>query len=120
LRALLPDSVEIWAAGAIGPEVPAPRPGADRILFDTQISGRSGGTGVAFNWSRVRGRGELRSGLLAGGLRPENARAAARVGAWALDVGSGVEMAPGRKDARKLGAFFEALRPSARGETGRC
>jgi hypothetical protein len=40
--------------------------------------------------------------------------AAALVGAWALDVCSGVEAAPGRKDDAKLGAFFEALRPEAR------
>ena len=117
LRALLPDRVEIWAAGAVGREVPQPRPGADRTLFDTRVGTRSGGTGIAFDWSRVRGRHELGSALLAGGLRPENARAAAGVGAWALDVGSGVEMVPGRKDGRKLGRFFQALRPPSRGET---
>ena len=120
LRAMLPDEVEIWAAGAVGREVPAPRPGADRTLFDTQVGCRSGGTGIAFDWSRVRGRCELATGLLAGGLRPDNARAASRVGAWALDVGSGVEMSPGRKDVRKLGAFFDALRLPARGEAMSC
>src|SRR3712207_8356122 len=48
--------------------------------------------------SRVAQRPELGSGLLAGSLNPGNARAAAAVGAWALDVGSGVEMAPGRSE----------------------
>jgi indole-3-glycerol phosphate synthase/phosphoribosylanthranilate isomerase len=114
LRGLLPEATEIWAAGAVGREVPEPRLGADRTLFDTQVDGRSGGTGRAFAWERVQGRPELGAALLAGGLDPGNARTASRVGAWALDVGSGVEAAPGRKDEGKLRAFFEALRPEAR------
>jgi indole-3-glycerol phosphate synthase/phosphoribosylanthranilate isomerase len=117
LRGLLPEETEIWAAAAVGRELPRPRTGADRTLFDSQIGGRSGGTGIAFDWSRLEGRPDLGRALLAGGLRPSNARAAARVGAFALDVGSGVEMAPGRKDAGRLHAFFEALRIPARGET---
>jgi indole-3-glycerol phosphate synthase/phosphoribosylanthranilate isomerase len=117
LRALLPEETEIWAAAAVGREVPRPRLGSDRTLFDSQVGGRSGGTGIAFDWSRLEGRADLGRAVLAGGLRPSNARAAARVGAFALDVGSGVEMAPGRKDAGRLYAFFEALRPAARGET---
>lgn len=89
-------------------------------MFDTKIGGRSGGTGRAFDWARVRGRGELRESLLAGGLDPGNARAATAVGAWALDVGSGVEAAPGRKHSARLGAFFDALRPAARGDCAPC
>jgi indole-3-glycerol phosphate synthase/phosphoribosylanthranilate isomerase len=116
LRGLLPEKTEIWAAAAVDREVPRPRLGADRTLFDTQVGGRSGGTGIAFDWSRVEGRADLGRSLLAGGLSPSNAGRASRVGAFALDVGSGVEMAPGRKDAGKLHAFFEALRLPARGE----
>jgi indole-3-glycerol phosphate synthase / phosphoribosylanthranilate isomerase len=110
LRSLLPEATEIWAAAAVGRDLPEPRPGADRTLFDTQVRGRSGGTGIAFDWSRLAGRRDLSKALLAGGLKPANARSASRVGAFALDVGSGVEMAPGRKDSGKLHAFFEALR----------
>ncbi|HYW17404.1 MAG TPA: bifunctional indole-3-glycerol-phosphate synthase TrpC/phosphoribosylanthranilate isomerase TrpF [Allosphingosinicella sp.] len=117
LRGLLPEETEIWAAAPVGRDVPRPRLGADRTLFDSQIGGRSGGTGIAFDWSRLEGRADLGRSVLAGGLRPSNARAAARVGAFALDVGSGVEMAPGRKDAGRLFAFFEALRPPARGDS---
>lgn len=116
LRGLLPEETEIWAAAAVGREVPRPRLGADRTLFDSQVGGRSGGTGIAFDWSRVEGRPDLGRSLLAGGLKPCNARAASRIGAFALDVGSGVEMAPGRKDAGKLHAFFEALRLPVRAE----
>jgi indole-3-glycerol phosphate synthase/phosphoribosylanthranilate isomerase len=114
LRALLPAATEIWAAGPVGRDVPEPRLGADRTLFDTQVGNRSGGTGCVFDWGRVQGRPELDTALLAGGLDPGNARAASRVGAWALDVCSGLEAAPGRKDEGKMRAFFEALRPEAR------
>jgi indole-3-glycerol phosphate synthase / phosphoribosylanthranilate isomerase len=114
LRGLLPEATEIWAAGPVGRDVPEPRFGADRTLFDTKVGSRSGGTGCVFDWGRVRGRPELDTALLAGGLNPGNARDAAFVGAWALDVCSGVEASPGRKDHAKLGAFFEALRPEAR------
>jgi indole-3-glycerol phosphate synthase/phosphoribosylanthranilate isomerase len=120
LRNLLPEACEIWAAGAVGEDVPAPRPGADRTLFDTKVAGRSGGTGRSFNWSRLQGREELSTALLAGGLNPDNARVAAGVGAYALDIGSGVEAAPGRKDPAKLGAFFQALRAPTRRETQSC
>jgi indole-3-glycerol phosphate synthase/phosphoribosylanthranilate isomerase len=120
LRNLLPNSCEIWTAGAVGREVAEPRLGADRTLFDTSIDGRSGGTGLPFDWSRVEGRPDLSRGVLAGGLNPANAFAASRVGAFALDVGSGVEMAPGRKDAGKMHAFFEALRLPARSEPQPC
>ena len=116
LRVLLPEGCEIWAAGAVGAQVPEARLGADRTLFDSKVNGRSGGTGRVFDWSRIEGRNDLGRGVLAGGLKPANARAAARLGAYALDVSSGVEMAPGRKDAGKLHAFFEALRLPVRSE----
>ncbi|HEX8573523.1 MAG TPA: bifunctional indole-3-glycerol-phosphate synthase TrpC/phosphoribosylanthranilate isomerase TrpF [Allosphingosinicella sp.] len=120
LRGLLPEETEIWAAAAVGREVPTHRLGADRTLFDSLVAGRSGGTGIAFDWSRLDGRADLGRSLLAGGLKPSNAAAAARIGAFALDVGSGVEMAPGRKDSGKLQAFFEALRLPVRRELAEC
>ncbi|WP_114954804.1 bifunctional indole-3-glycerol-phosphate synthase TrpC/phosphoribosylanthranilate isomerase TrpF [Sphingosinicella terrae] len=120
LRALLAQSTEIWTAGLVAEAVPMPRLGADRTVYDTKADGRSGGTGRTFDWSRLDGRGELGRSLLAGGLRPENVRAASRVGAWALDVGSGVEAEPGRKDPDRLERFFEAVRPQARMETMSC
>jgi indole-3-glycerol phosphate synthase/phosphoribosylanthranilate isomerase len=85
-------------------------------LFDTKVNHHSGGTGVAFDWSRVAQRSDLPRGILAGGLKPSNAREAAKLGAYALDVSSGVEAAPGRKDPGKLQAFFDALRVPVREE----
>ena len=119
LRQMLPEGTEIWAAGAVGESVPEQRLGADRILYDTKAGGESGGTGISFDWSRLAGR-ELGAALLAGGLVPANAREAAEVGAFALDVSSGIEAAPGRKDPEKLAAFFESLRPISRRESASC
>jgi indole-3-glycerol phosphate synthase/phosphoribosylanthranilate isomerase len=116
LRRALPHATEIWAAAPVNGDIAPPRPGADRTLFDTAVAGQSGGTGRTFDWSRLHGRPDLGKGLLAGGLTATNVRAASRVGAYALDVGSGVEMAPGRKDAGKLAAFFAALRPLTRSQ----
>lgn len=120
LRNMLPQGCEIWAAGAVGAELPEPRQGADRTLFDTMAEGQSGGTGRTFDWSRIGGRSDLSRGIIAGGLKAENAQAAARIGAFALDVSSGVEHAPGRKDPAKLQAFFEALRLPVRNEVSPC
>ena len=110
VRALLPAETEIWAAVRVGAGSIGPRTGADRLLFDSG----GGGTGRRFDWSRVARRRDLKSGLLAGGLNPANAAAAARLGAYALDVGSGLEAVPGWKDSNRTSAFFEALRPLAR------
>jgi len=115
-RACLPEATELWAAAQVGADLAGPRTGADRTLFDSG----PGGTGRTFDWSRVAGRADLRHGLLAGGLNPANARAASRLGAYALDVGSGVEAVPGWKDSNRVAAFFEALRPAVRGEAVPC
>lgn len=115
LRPLLPEGTDIWGVAAVGRDLPEPRPGADRTLFDTKTAGQSGGTGIAFDWNRIGARDDLGDGIVAGGLNPENAGQAAMLGAFALDVGSGVESAPGRKDPQKMQAFFEALRVPVRG-----
>ena len=98
---------EIWAVCRDG--APA-RDGADRTLFDSG----AGGTGEPFDWALLADRPDLATAFLAGGLTPANAGAASRVGAYGLDVSSGVEASPGRKDPTKMTAFFAALRPPAR------
>jgi len=116
LRQRLPRSVEIWAACGVDRVAAPQRENADRSLFDTSRAGASGGTGFAFDWSLLDGRDDLPAGFLAGGIGPANAAAAARVGAFGLDVGSGVESLPGHKDRGKVEALFAALRPAARGD----
>jgi len=86
---------------------------AAALLLDTRLDGAlPGGTGRTFDWSLVRPVREGTSFLvLAGGLTPENvAEAIATVRPDAVDVSSGVESAPGRKDAAKVRAFVDAVR----------
>jgi len=84
------------------------------FLLDTYKPGTTGGTGETFDWSLARqaqGYGPI---ILAGGLSSENVTQAVAIARpQAVDVSSGVEAAPGKKDPEKLKAFFAALRNSA-------
>lgn len=86
---------------------------ADLILFDARTPAGTipGGQGLAFDWSLLSGyRGSLPWGL-AGGLSPANVGEALRItGAPLVDVSSGVETAPGIKDAGRIAAFCAAAR----------
>lgn len=75
------------------------------ILADSHKKGGMGGTGKLADWSRISaGRLPL---ILAGGLNPSNVRKAVKtVGPWAVDVSSGVETAPGIKDADAIKRFI--------------
>lgn len=114
LKTALPENCEVWAVSPVGVEVTPERAGADRILYDTHKDGRTGGTGETFDWSLLNGRPALSTAFVAGGLDPSNVREAQRVGSYGVDVSSGVESAPGIKDAGKVAALFEALRPTSR------
>lgn len=114
LKSALPENCEVWAASPVGTEVTPERAGADRILYDTQKDGRTGGTGEAFDWALLNGRVALSNAFIAGGLNPSNVRDAQKVGSYGIDVSSGVESAPGIKDPSRVAALFEALRPSSR------
>ena len=81
----------------------------DRILLDTQVGQQSGGTGQAFDWTLLDELDKTQL-MLAGGINPDNAQSASRVGCLGLDLNSGVESAPGVKDADKLQRAFTALR----------
>lgn len=72
--------------------------------------GLRGGTGSTFDWELLAQRRSNVPLILSGGLTPENvAEAIARVRPFAVDVASGVEEAPGRKDEVKMRAFFDAV-----------
>jgi phosphoribosylanthranilate isomerase len=85
---------------------------AGSILLDAYNARAHGGTGETFDWTLARRTRELVAQLyLAGGLTPENvAGAIAAVAPYAVDVCSGVERAPGRKDAARVRAFIAAVR----------
>jgi phosphoribosylanthranilate isomerase len=81
----------------------------DFHLFDRRGKGMWGGTGESFDWELLRGHRSEVPAILAGGLRPENvAEAVSIVHPFAVDVSSGVEVEPGRKDHAAMTAFFEA------------
>jgi phosphoribosylanthranilate isomerase len=83
----------------------------DFHLFDTRRTGLWGGTGESFDWDLITSRDSSIPAILAGGLRPENvAEAIALTRPYAVDVASGVEAEPGRKDHGRLAAFLEAAR----------
>lgn len=94
-------------------------PNVDAILVDSRTATAVGGTGVAFDWAMARatlfqsteGRRRL---VAAGGLTPANvAEAIATLRPWGVDVASGVEIAPGRKDPRKVRDFIANARAGA-------
>jgi len=84
---------------------------ADRVLIDSKLGSRFGGTGVAFDWAAAR---EIFTAaphgiklIVAGGLRPETvAGAIAQLAPWGVDVSSGVEISPGRKDHALVAQFI--------------
>jgi phosphoribosylanthranilate isomerase len=79
-------------------------------LLDTKISGKLGGTGQTFDWEIAIKAKEYGRIILAGGLTPDNIiEAAQRVQPYAVDVNSGVEELPGKKDHTKLKLLFEKL-----------
>jgi phosphoribosylanthranilate isomerase len=88
---------------------------ADAILIDSRTATAIGGTGKTYDWAAARrtvfGATKEMKLIAAGGLTPENvAMAIAMLRPWGVDVVSGVEAAPGRKDAAKVRAFIANAR----------
>ncbi len=87
---------------------------ADQILLDAKApkgAALPGGNGLAFDWRLIADRQWTKPWMLAGGLTPENVAEAIRLtGARQVDVSSGVESAPGVKDADLIRAFLNAAR----------
>ncbi|MGL4380869.1 MAG: bifunctional indole-3-glycerol-phosphate synthase TrpC/phosphoribosylanthranilate isomerase TrpF [Vibrio sp.] len=108
LRATLPASIEIWKAYGVSDTLPQLlTESIDRHLLDAKIGAQSGGTGHSFDWRLLPQHHDL---MLAGGLSAENVAQAAQLGCRGLDFNSGVESAPGQKDANKLQQVFQQLR----------
>ena len=80
------------------------------LLVDAAVKGVYGGSGVTADWSAAAELAKRYPLLLAGGLTPENVADAVRqVKPWGVDTASGVESAPGEKDASKMKAFVRAI-----------
>jgi phosphoribosylanthranilate isomerase len=89
-----------------------------RALVDSKIGTASGGTGISFDWSDARAvfasQPQLRI-VAAGGLTPNNvAEAIRQLNPWGVDVASGVESSPGRKDPTRLANFIANARAAIR------
>ncbi len=84
---------------------------APAMLIDAAVKGVYGGSGVTADWTAAAELAKKYPLLLAGGLTPENVADAVRqVQPWGVDVASGVESAPGEKDAEKMARFVKAVK----------
>jgi indole-3-glycerol phosphate synthase/phosphoribosylanthranilate isomerase len=115
LRQELPNECEIWTALSVGREALASR-GGDRLLFDNE----EGGSGQNFDWMLIEDHPELGRAIIAGGIGSANARAAQSLGAYAIDIGSSVDLRPGEKSPEKIAELFDALRPASRERLHAC
>lgn len=83
----------------------------DGFLLDTYKEDQWGGTGKVFDWELATCAKKYGSVIIAGGLNPRNVKAAIqKVQPYGVDVSSGVEQSPGKKDLKKVKAFLKAVR----------
>ena len=80
----------------------------DAILLDAFDPDKYGGTGVTFDWNIIGHIGKRI--FLAGGINPDNAEAAVKLGVYGIDVCSGIESEPGKKDHEKMKQLFENIK----------
>ncbi|MHC4265814.1 MAG: phosphoribosylanthranilate isomerase [Planctomycetota bacterium] len=79
----------------------------DAVLFDAFDPDKYGGTGVTFDWNVV---GHINKRVfLAGGINPDNAEKAVKLGVYGIDICSGIESEPGKKDHEKMKKLFENI-----------
>jgi phosphoribosylanthranilate isomerase len=129
LRAEFGPSLRILRVVHFGPEAASQAQAysqdahVDAVLIDSRTATLVGGTGIAFDWNEARqkvfgGMGAVQL-VAAGGLNPENVgEAIALLRPWGVDVASGVEAVPGRKDAGKVREFGARARAAADGMRG--
>lgn len=106
VRAALPDGCALWRALKVRKALPPVPAGVDRVLYDCHAPG----TGTRFDWRLLPVPDRMAGCGLAGGIHAGNVGAALATGAGMLDVSSGVESAPGVKDAARIAALFDAIR----------
>ena len=85
----------------------------DGFLLDTYKEDQRGGTGEVFDWDLARRAKKYGPIIIAGGLNPGNVKAAIqKAQPYGVDVSSGVEQSPGKKDPKKIKALLKAVRGS--------
>ena len=80
----------------------------DAVLLDAFDPEKYGGTGLTFDWNIIGHIGKRI--FLAGGINPDNAAAAVELGVYGIDVCSGIEAKPGKKDHKKMKELFDNIR----------
>lgn len=110
LRSLLQSQVQIWKAYRVKDRLPRFSDFADVVLLDSFQPGIPGGTGLQFDWSLLQQQLGDKPVMLAGGLTPDNVRAALPLAVTGLDMNSGLESAPGIKDPVKIATAFQQIR----------
>lgn len=112
----------VWRALRLEAGVWHPPPArwpAVRYVVDAAVAGQYGGTGTLADWDAAATLAETQAIMLSGGLTPTNvADGIRRVRPVGVDVSSGVEASPGRKDHRKIRDFVQAAREAAAGNQG--
>jgi phosphoribosylanthranilate isomerase len=98
--------------------IPDTDDGPSVVLVDTRVGEKVGGTGISFDWGAARAAFRQHAANLrliaAGGLQPENVRQAIHtMQPWGVDVSSGVESVPGRKDHQRVKHFIRVSRAAA-------
>ena len=113
LRAELPKNIHIWKAisvdvthqsAVVFDDVSA----VDRFVFDSKSGAQQGGTGETFDWSLIPAHLKHKI-ILAGGITPDNIEDALAQHCVGVDLNSGVERAPGVKDAEKVRLVFAKI-----------
>jgi phosphoribosylanthranilate isomerase len=111
VHALLPRAYKALRVRDAASVQRAARYPGEHVLLDAAVPGRKGGTGTSFDWDLALELGRERKLTLAGGLGPDNvAQAVTWVKPYCVDVASGVESRPGRKDPRMVQWFVEAAK----------
>jgi indole-3-glycerol phosphate synthase / phosphoribosylanthranilate isomerase len=110
LKPQLPATCQIWKAYRVKDTLPAFSAYADRILLDAYHPQQHGGSGLSFNWQLLTSLASEQTIMLAGGLDGNNCGAALTLPVAGLDFNSGLERAPGIKDAAKIQHAFLQIR----------
>jgi phosphoribosylanthranilate isomerase len=110
-REFLSDNVKIMKAIRVKSQADVEKADdffTDAVLLDAFDPEKYGGTGITFDWNVI---GHINKRVfLAGGINPGNAAAAVKLGVYGIDVCSGVEAEPGKKDHAKMRKLFENIR----------